>query len=88
MKTPYKNRNPKAGVSSYEIIDDAIILEFADATFRYVYNATKPGAEHIDAMKRLALSGNGLTTYVNQHVRENYAARLPLNIETVPTKPR
>ena len=88
MKTPYKNRNPNAGVSSYEIIDDAIILEFADAKFRYVYNAVKPGAAHIDAMKRLALSGNGLTTYVNQHVRENYAAKLPLNVEAIPTKPR
>jgi hypothetical protein len=46
--------------------------------FRYSYDATKPGTKHVDAMKRLALAGEGLTTYVNQHVRENYAAKLPI----------
>ena len=87
MKTPYKNRNPAAGVSSYEIVDDAIILDFADAKFRYVYTTVKPGAEHVATMKRLALSGKGLTTYVNKHVRENYAAKLSMKIEATPTEP-
>jgi len=80
MKVPYKARNPSAGVLNYELIDDgsqtgAIVLEFADQK-RYLYNADRPGPEHVAAMRRLALSGDGLTTYVNQHVRENYAARL------------
>ncbi len=29
-------------------------------------------------MIRLARRGKGLTTYVNQHVRENYATKVPL----------
>ena len=78
MKIPYKSQNPNAGITSYEVLDDAIILEFRDGKFRYLYNATKPGPKHVDAMKTLALAGKGLTTYINQHVRENYAAKLPI----------
>ena len=85
MKVPYKARNPSAGVLNYELIDDhlgeAILLEFAspetDHKHRYLYNADRPGPEHVAAMRRLALAGDGLTTYVNQHVREDYAAKLP-----------
>ncbi len=80
MKVPYKARNPTAGVLNYELTEDhlgdAIILEFADQKRRYLYNADRPGPQHVAAMRRLALSGDGLTTYVNQHVHENYAARL------------
>ena len=28
-------------------------------------------------MTRLARQGKGLSTYINQHVREHYAAKLP-----------
>ena len=79
MKVDYKSENPDAGVRNFEILPDAIILEFADRKWRYLYNAERPGLEHVNNMKRLALAGDGLTTYVNQHVRENYAARLPLD---------
>jgi hypothetical protein len=74
----YKSRNPDAGVVNFEILPDAILLEFADRKWRYLYNAEKPGLLHVNEMKRLALAGDGLTTYVNQHVRDNYAAKLPL----------
>ena len=59
-------------------MDDSIILAFADAKFRYVCNAARPGADHVDAMKRLALGGKGLTPWVNQHVREKYAAKIQM----------
>jgi hypothetical protein len=78
MKVPYKSRNPNAGIINYEIVDDAIVLEFADRRVRYIYNSTKPGMAHVNEMKRLALSGKGLTTYVNQHVRKNYVAQIPM----------
>lgn len=84
MKVAYKSERPDAGVVSYEILGDAIILEFRDGRFRYLYDAVKPGAAHVDAMKRLALAGKGLTTYVSQHVRENYAARMPLQASEAP----
>jgi hypothetical protein len=77
MKIPYKSGNPNAGVLNYEVAGRAIILEFGDHRFRYVYDEVSPGAAHVRAMIRLAKLGKGLTTYVNQHVRENYAAKLP-----------
>jgi hypothetical protein len=78
MKIDYRSTNPDAGVVNYEMLADGIILEFGDQEYRYLYNSQKPGAEHVENMKRLAVAGDGLTTYVNQHVRENYAAKLPL----------
>ena len=77
-KVDYKSHNPDAGVRNFEILPDAIILEFADRKWRYLYNADKPGLLHVNEMKRLALAGDGLTTYVNQHVGNNYAAKFPL----------
>ena len=79
-KIEYKSRNPDAGVRNFEILPDGIILEFTDRKSRYLYNSRKPGRMHLQNMKRLALAGDGLTTYVNQHVRENYAAKLPLKV--------
>jgi len=78
MKLPYKSRNPNAGVLNYEITGSAIILEFKDAKYRYVYDATTLGPEHVAVMIQLARAGEGLSTYVNQHVRERYAKKLPL----------
>ena len=79
MKIPYKSSSPKTGIATYEILDSAIILEFQDRKNRYLYNSAKPGAKHVAAMIELAKSGKGLSTYVNQQVRENYARKLPMN---------
>jgi hypothetical protein len=78
MKMPYKSRNPNAGVLNYEVVGRSIVLEFADHRCRYVYDEILPGAVHVRAMIQLAKRGKGLTTYVNQHVRENYAAKVPV----------
>ncbi|WP_263384240.1 hypothetical protein [Granulicella arctica] len=77
MMSPYQKHNPAAGVLSYEILENAIIIEFVDHKFRYLYNTSKPGLKHVNTMKRLALEGKGLSTYINQHVREHYAQKLP-----------
>ncbi|MEW6468382.1 MAG: hypothetical protein AB1458_05620 [Bacteroidota bacterium] len=34
------------------------------------------GKKHVGAMKRLALAGRGLSAYISQYVRENYAEKL------------
>jgi hypothetical protein len=71
----YAGKSGNAGVEAYEIRADAIVLRFKDGA-TYLYDETRPGRRHVEAMKRLARVGRGLTTYVNRHVRENYAARL------------
>jgi len=42
----------------------------------YLYDATRPGQRDVLAMQALAEAGEGLNTYINQHVRDRYAARL------------
>ena len=62
----------KGGVSSYEIFKDSIDLTFKEGR-TYKYNYSKPGKDHVEKMKKLANDGNGLTTYVNKYVRDNYS---------------
>jgi hypothetical protein len=42
----------------------------------YRYTAAHPGALHVMEMQRLAEAGDGLNTYINQHVRDDYDARV------------
>jgi hypothetical protein len=53
----------------------AIDLEFRDGK-RYRYTHGVPGADVVEAMKELAETGKHLATFVNQHVRDRFAARL------------
>lgn len=70
---PYKNK--RSGIKGFEIHESNIILQFQDGG-GYLYDYEKPGKKHVEQMKRLALKGKDLATYVNQHVRENYKAKL------------
>ena len=72
----YKGQdNHHSGVRAYELLTDGIKLQFQDYS-TYLYDYQKPGKYHVEQMKRLAREGSGLTTYVNQHVRENYKQKL------------
>jgi hypothetical protein len=72
----YHDKSGRSGISRYEIQKSAIILEFKVDGKRYLYSYVRPGKDHVEVMKVLAIEGRGLTTYVNQHVRENYERRL------------
>jgi hypothetical protein len=71
----YRNLRGDAGIEAYEIRPDAIVLRFKGGG-TYLYNDRAPGPRHVAEMKRRAWAGRGLTTYVNQQVRENYAERV------------
>lgn len=73
--SPYLNNGGNAGVKAYRIGSSSIDVEFADGRI-YRYDYSRPGKNEVKEMKRLAESGRGLTTYINQYVRENYALRL------------
>ncbi len=72
----YRSFKRDTGVRAFAIHNTSIDIEFRDGR-RYRYDYTRPGAEKVEMMKRLALAGDGLTTFINQHVREAYACRLP-----------
>lgn len=70
----YLNRSGKAGIVAYDSGSDWIRLQFVDGK-TYKYAADKIGASNLETMKRLAVSGEGLTTFVNSHsqVKNGYS---------------
>lgn len=71
----YANRGGRSGIISYELGSDAIIVTFSRGG-SYLYNGQRPGSHHVRQMVRYARMGEGLNTYINQHVRKLYARRL------------
>ncbi|MDF2437912.1 MAG: hypothetical protein K0Q95_2288 [Bacteroidota bacterium] len=70
---PYGNKGGNSGIRAYEIGDDFIKLKFSDKEDVYVYDYDDPGRAHVNEMKKFALKGKGLATYVNKWVRGNYS---------------
>ncbi|MFD0749492.1 hypothetical protein ACFQZS_05015 [Mucilaginibacter calamicampi] len=71
----YQSAEKNTGVIAYQIMPDEIIVKFRDGSV-YLYTAASTGKKHIAQMQTLAKKGEGLTTYINQHVRENYKEKL------------
>lgn len=71
----YRDVKGDSGISAYESGPGWIKIRFRDGGV-YLYDGSSPGAAHVIRMQALAQDGNGLNTYINKHVRENYAARL------------
>jgi hypothetical protein len=71
----YQSSNKNTGVIAYDIIPDGISVKFKDGSV-YLYTIQSTGKTRIAQMQRLAKKGEGLTTYINQHVRENYHEKL------------
>ena len=71
----YKNVYGNSGVRAYQISSDSISIKFSDGS-TYVYTYESTGWQSIEIMKELAQKGVGLTTFINQRVRNKYAERL------------
>ena len=71
----YKNLGGNSGVSAYAISDDSITVQFNDGG-TYLYNYNKPGAQSVERMKQLAISGRGLNSFISTSVKKNYASKL------------
>ena len=70
----YRNLNGDSGVTHFEIGSNFIRVQFHDPAI-YVYDYHRPGQHHVEHMKMLAVAGRGLSTYISQHVRNNYARK-------------
>ena len=71
----YKGTSGDTGVTAYQTGSSYILVKFKDGQV-YKYTYKQPGRTHVNAMKVLAATGKGLTTYINQYVRENYELKL------------
>lgn len=75
MEQYKKNNSGTSGVEFYEIGNEDIIAQFIDGSiYRYTYKSAGEGA--IEHMKKLAIAGKGLTTFINQHVKDKYEEKL------------
>ena len=72
MFTTYKNNDGDSGVESYEIGDDYIAVKFYNTAKIYIYSYRKAGINHVERMKELAASGDGLNSYINTFCRYLY----------------
>jgi hypothetical protein len=71
----YKDLSGRGGITGYKILPEGIILQFQHKHL-YLYDYLRPGKDHVEQMKTLAGKGKGLTTYINQNIRENYKQKL------------
>jgi hypothetical protein len=68
----YRNSGGDSGVSAYEIGSDYIIVKFSGTAKTYRYSYRKAGQNHVENLKRLAQSGSGLNSYINNFVKFKY----------------
>ena len=68
----YANRSGGSGVAAYQFTDDAIRVRFVNSDRVYEYSHASAGVAHVDAMKRLAEEGRGLSAYISRHVSDRY----------------
>ncbi len=72
----YLNLDNDSGVIQYKIDDTSIEVIFVDGRFRhYLYTYQSAGSHNVERMKLLAKSGNGLNSFINRYVRNNYSNR-------------
>ncbi|MBP1223501.1 hypothetical protein [Flavobacterium sp. 1355] len=71
----YRNLKGDSGVESYEIGSDFIIVQFKNDG-SYLYNYEIPGNSHVERMKKLALKGKGLSTYISTNIKKKYAEKI------------
>ena len=67
----YANLSNASGVLAYEYGKDWIRVLFRGHE-PYLYSYHSAGKHHVEAMKNLADSGKGLSTYITQHVKDQY----------------
>jgi hypothetical protein len=77
----YSSDDHESGVVAYSIGDRDIKILFPSdkdgQPFVYTYSYFKPGKKHVEEMKKLAVKGSGLTTYINKNIRGKYERRDP-----------
>nr|WP_241018326.1 hypothetical protein [Paraburkholderia sp. Tr-20389] len=64
----------RSGVVAYELSEAGIRVKFSDGDL-YLYDYVLPGQEEVEEMKRLAVAGRGLSTYISQVVKGRYARK-------------
>lgn len=62
----YNDRNGDSNVDEFDFGQDFIIVKFRRGGI-YTYTYTSAGPHHVEEMKRLARSHDGLNSYINKN---------------------
>ncbi|MGA9697559.1 MULTISPECIES: hypothetical protein [Acinetobacter] len=68
----YKDIDNDSNVTHFEIGSTYITVWFQGTARSYTYSYYKAGQFHIEKMKVLAKSGNGLNSYIMRNVKKLY----------------
>lgn len=68
----YADLNKDSGVIGYEIQATSITVWFDGTARPYTYSYARAGQAHVERMKQLAQSGDGLNAYINNSVKFKY----------------
>jgi hypothetical protein len=71
----YKNYGGDSGVIAYEIGVDSITVQFNTGSL-YKYDYQSAGRSNIEEMKKLALAGQGLNSFIMRIVKNSYSKKL------------
>ena len=71
----YKNLAESSGVAAFKLSEGRILVRFKNGS-TYEYTSDSAGPKAIATMHHLALSGQGLGTFISTHVRNAYAKRI------------
>ena len=68
----YLDLDDDSGVVGYEIGDTFIRVKFSGTAKIYTYSYRKAGEFHVEKMKVVAKSGNGLNSYIMKYAKKLY----------------
>lgn len=71
----YKNLSGRSNIILFDVGNDYIEVEFSDGA-AYLYNYESAGVQNIEEMKKIAIYGEGLNSYITKYVRKKYASKL------------
>jgi len=68
----YLNLSGESGIRLYDFGPDFIEVVFHDRDKLYRYTSRRIGRERVEEMKKRAVAGRGLGTFINQHPEVKY----------------
>jgi|LauGreDrversion4_2_1035121.scaffolds.fasta_scaffold412863_1 hypothetical protein len=68
----YQNRSGNSNVISFKIGSDYITIIFKCSPHPYTYSYQSAGSFHVEKMKKLAINGIGLNSYILTTVRYDF----------------
>jgi len=71
----YQNRSGNSDIVAYQLGPTSITIKFAEG-WLYLYTYESAGAENVEQMKKLAVSGQGLSSFISTRVRDDYEQKL------------